>query len=227
MNAQTSWDPTWEKIFREQEWGKYPPEHVIRFVARRFYKVPDRRQIKLLDLGAGTGACTWFMAREGFDVSSIEGSPTAVRQAQERFAREGLTGDMRVGDFIQLPWPDHSFDAIVENGALCCNTFENCKRVITEVLRVLKPGGHFLSANLSNETWGFSTAEKSGRNECTVFHEGALVNRGFVLLMDKEQIDELYAPFRDVSVERASQTCGNMQHNYVDWWIVECRAPQA
>ncbi|MEI9897627.1 MAG: hypothetical protein WDN28_28155 [Chthoniobacter sp.] len=56
MSTLPSWDPVWERLFREQEWGKYPPEHVIRFVARNFYKAPDRKQVRLLDLGGGTGA---------------------------------------------------------------------------------------------------------------------------------------------------------------------------
>lgn len=226
MNTTPSWDSIWEKIFSTQEWGKYPPEHVIRFIARRFYKVPDRRQIKLLDIGAGTGACTWFMAREGFDVSSIEASPSAVQQARERFAREGLTGDLREGNFGQLPWPDHTFDAVVENISLCCNPFAQCQQVVAEVRRVLKPRGHFLSSNLSNETSGASTGEKVGRNEYRVLHEGPLHNRGFALLMDRTQIDELYAPFTDVSVEKATWTTGAMTQK-IDWWIVECRTPES
>lgn len=49
------WDPIWEEIYRKQEWGKYPPEYVIRFIARNFYHAADRRCVRLLDLGCDPG----------------------------------------------------------------------------------------------------------------------------------------------------------------------------
>jgi tRNA G46 methylase TrmB len=58
----------------QQEWGKYPPEHVIRFVARNFYRVPDRKYVHLLEVGCGPGANVWFMAREGFAVDECKAS---------------------------------------------------------------------------------------------------------------------------------------------------------
>jgi hypothetical protein len=51
-----AWDPLWEQIFNTREWGKYPPEHAVRFVARNFYRVPYRKQVRLLEVGCGPGA---------------------------------------------------------------------------------------------------------------------------------------------------------------------------
>ena len=34
----------WEKIFQENEWGKYPSVPVIRFIARNFYKMKNRKE---------------------------------------------------------------------------------------------------------------------------------------------------------------------------------------
>ena len=99
-------DPAWEQIFRSRQWGKYPPEHLVRFVAGNFYGAPNRGAVHLLEIGCGPGANVWFMAREGFTVSAIDGSPTAISLAGERLASEGLTADLRVGDFFSLPWPD-------------------------------------------------------------------------------------------------------------------------
>ena len=59
-----SWDATWEEVFRQQEWGKYPGEDLIRFVARNFYNVEKRSDIKILEVGCGPGANLWFIARE-------------------------------------------------------------------------------------------------------------------------------------------------------------------
>ena len=56
----------WQNIFENKEWGKYPSETLIRFIARNFYNVSDRKAINILELGLGTGTNLWFCAREGF-----------------------------------------------------------------------------------------------------------------------------------------------------------------
>src|ERR1700722_13214770 len=75
-----SWDPVWEQIFANQSWGKYPPEELIRFVARNYYRAANRGDIKILEVGCGAGACIWYMAREGFCATGIDGSPSAIKQ---------------------------------------------------------------------------------------------------------------------------------------------------
>lgn len=183
-------DPKWEEIFQLQEWGKYPPECVIRFVARNWYRA-DRKAIRLLDVGCGPGACTWYMAREGFTVSGIDGSPTAIRRAEERLASEGLSAELRVGDFTKtLPWDAGTFDGVIDNAALCCNSLENWRSAITEILRVLKPDGKMFSACFT---------EKSSR----------VRDDAFIQYVSEEQVRGLYR-FPQLSIER--MTVANHQY---------------
>ncbi|HXU06836.1 MAG TPA: class I SAM-dependent methyltransferase [Polyangia bacterium] len=220
--ASGSFDPVWEEIFRAQEWGKYPPEHVIRFVARNFYKAPDRKAVKILDLGSGPGANAWYVAREGFACSAIDGSATAIERLKARLAVDRLEVDARVGDFIQLPWKDQTFDAVVETGALCCNRFAMVKRVVSEVKRVLKPGGLFCSANFTDSSWGYGVGRQVEPGGFADITEGPLVGKGFILFMGRAQVDELFSDFRDVSVERLGYTVEN-QKQLIDLWIVTAR----
>ena len=222
-NAQpSSWDPTWEQVFRTQEWGKYPPEYLIRFIARNFYWVPDRQAVHLLDLGCGSGACAWYMAREGFRVAGIDGSETAIQRAAKRLADENLKADMRCGDYTRLPWPDASFDAVVDNVTLCCNRFEDCRRAVAEVRRVLKPGGRFLSCNFTDRTWGYGTGEAIEPGTFTGIREGPLAGKGLAFFMGRSEIDRLYSDFMDRQIERLSWTVDNMAHS-IELWIVTCR----
>ena len=80
----------WEDIFQNNEWGKYPSLAVVRFVARNFYKVPNRKDIRILELGCGTGANLWYCAREGFSVIGLDGSKTAINRMIDRFEKENL-----------------------------------------------------------------------------------------------------------------------------------------
>src|SRR5262249_5535955 len=102
-------DRTWEEIFRSRTWGRYPSEDAVRLVARQFFRAPDRRQVSCLDLGCGGGNHTWFLAREGFSVTAVDGSESAVKQTQALLDAEGCVADVRVCGFLDLAFADGSF----------------------------------------------------------------------------------------------------------------------
>lgn len=183
------WDRVWEEIFRSREWGKYPPEHVVRFVARNFYDAPDRATVHLLEVGCGPGANIWFMVREGFSVSGIDGSPTAIAQAQQRLGNEGLSADLRVGDYTTLPWENNSFDGVVENVSLCCNPWAAINLALGEIRRVLKPGAPFLSSFFTDRTWGYGLGAEVKPDGFLSISEGPLADGGFCLFLNRKWLD--------------------------------------
>jgi len=219
-----AWDPVWEETFRSRAWGKYPPEHVVRFVARSFSGVVDRSKIRLLEIGCGPGANVWFMAREGFSVSGIDGSPSAIHLAEQRLAEEDLRADLRAGDFTQLPWPDESFDAVVENVSLYSNPTSAVERAIDEVYRVLRPGAPFLSSFFSEKTWGFGTGEMVEPDGFTNLREGPLALTSFCLFLRRERVPELFRQFIDIDVESTSRTLDSERH-LLEQLVIICRKP--
>ena len=224
IHIAPSWDPVWEQIFSSREWGKYPPEHLVRFVARNFYRVPDRNEIRLLEVGCGPGANVWFMTREGFNVSGIDGSATAIKQASERLSGEGLKADLRVGDYSTIPWPDSSFDGVVENVSLYCNRWNAVKRALGEVRRVLKPGVPFLSSFFTDRTWGYGLGTMVEPDGFTDITEGPLAGAGFQLFLNHARLYELFRDFTDIAVERISWTMQGEQR-LVEQFVITCRKP--
>lgn len=216
-----TWDPAWEEVFRRQAWGKYPAEHVVRFVARTWYGAPDRGAVRLLDLGSGPGATTWFAAREGFSVSAVDGSPTAIAQLGDRLAAEGLAADARVGDLSALPWPEEYFDGVIDNASMYANPSSACEQIVGEVRRVLKPGGRFLSASFTDRTWGWGLGRMVEPGGFTDITEGPFAGKGFTSLMGRAQLESLFAKFRNVSVDRLVHTLGGEEH-LIEQWIVAC-----
>ena len=212
----------WDRLFREKEWGKYPPEYLVRFVALNWYQVPDRRKVKLLDVGSGPGANSWFMAREGFSVSAIDGSSTGIQRLEKRLASEGLAAEVRVGDFAQLPWPDATFDGAIDNVAIYTNPFAQAQRAVDEIHRVLKPGGLFCSATFTDRTWGYKTGREVEPGGYVEVKEGPFADRGFSLVLSRERLDELYASFASKSVEKVSWTLDHATH-LVELWVTTCR----
>ena len=222
--AVSSWDPAWEEIFRSKEWGKYPPEHVIRFVAGNFYRISHRNEVRLLEIGCGPGANVWFMAREGFTVSGIDGSATAIKQANERLSREGLRADLYVGDYSSLPWPESTFDGVVENVSLYCNRWDAVKRALAEVRRVLKMGAPFLSSFFTDRTWGYGLGTMVEPDGFIGINEGPLAGAGFCLFLNHARLQELFRDFDDVTVERLSRTVQS-EHRLVEQFVITCRKP--
>ena len=130
----------WENIFQEREWGKYPALPVVRFVARNFYKVPNRKDIKILEVGSGTGANLWYCAKEGFNVIALDGSQTAVDIMLKRFKYDGLDKSVifsEVGDYFNTldSIEDGTIDAVIDIESLIYNDFERTKEIIKKIFR--------------------------------------------------------------------------------------------
>ena len=203
-------DPVWEQLFSAQEWGKYPPEHVVKFVARNFYRVPKRQDVKLLEVGCGPGANVWYAASEGFDVAGIDGSPSAIRTAQARLQAIGLDADLRVGDFCsKLPWPDETFDGVIENLSLYTNRRARIQEVISEIRRVLKPKGKFQSCWFNTQTWGYGLGNEVEPGGFEKITEGPLRDRGFCLFVKDSDIREFLKGFNIESMETVSWSLQN------------------
>lgn len=217
----------WEKIFQENEWGKYPSVPVIRFIARNFYKVKDRKNIKILEIGSGTGANLWFCAREGFSVIALEGSQTAIDRMENRFKEENLTDcllDSKVGNYLYTldEIEDNSIDAIIDSESLYCNSFDNSKKIIKKCFDKLKDNAVMMSLTFCEGTWGFEEEEEVDYHAILPL-KGPMANKGFTRYCTKEDIDKLYKLENSVieKVERQEYYYG--EKSVVKEWIIEIR----
>jgi len=218
-----AWDPVWEEIFSSRAWGKYPSEDLIRFVARNYYRAPDRSKVMGLELGCGPGCNLWFLAREGFAAFGVDGSATAVKQAKDRLDAEcpgwRENGEIREGDFKNLPYADESFDFVIDNEAVYANSFDISVEVYSEAARVLKKDGLIFVRTFSNGSWGDSTGKSLGYNawECS---EGASVGHGYARYSDLDDLPRLLERFEIQSTEQITRTEGNLSHSVKEWLVI-------
>jgi cyclopropane fatty-acyl-phospholipid synthase-like methyltransferase len=113
----TTIDPVWEEKYSAGHAERYPWDCIVTFVYRYYPRDKQKQDVRILEVGCGAGSNLWFAAREGFDVTGIEGSASAIQYAQERFKLENLKGDLRVGDFTALPFTDNTFDLVIDRGS--------------------------------------------------------------------------------------------------------------
>ena len=99
----------------------------------------------VLDLGSGAGN-DCFVARhetgsEG-KVIGVDFTPSMVKKARLNADKLGYNNvEFREGDIDDMPVLDDSVDVVVSNCVL--NLVPDKPKVINEIMRVLKPGGHF------------------------------------------------------------------------------------
>ncbi|WP_147105280.1 bifunctional 2-polyprenyl-6-hydroxyphenol methylase/3-demethylubiquinol 3-O-methyltransferase UbiG [Tateyamaria sp. syn59] len=96
----------------------------------------------VLDLGCAGGFMAEALAERGAQVTGIDPAAQAIEAARVHAQASGkeIRYDTGVGD--DMPYPDASFDAVV-----CVDVLEHVSdlaQVLTEVARVLRPGGLFL-----------------------------------------------------------------------------------
>jgi 2-polyprenyl-3-methyl-5-hydroxy-6-metoxy-1,4-benzoquinol methylase len=219
-----TWDSTWEEVFQKREWGKYPDVSVVRFVARQFYRVANRSDVKLLEIGCGPGANVWFMAREGFDVTGIDGSETAIERAKSRMERESLKANLVLDDIMQLRIETGSIDAVLDVECLCCNRAKAATTILHEVARVLKPGGLLYSQTFADDMYVGATQEVLGHLEFNGISDGPLAGLGVVRLIDFAGIQSLYGEeFEIISVDKQLHTQNNQSSLTSEWLVIAQR----
>jgi len=97
--------------------------------------LPNRRPLRCVDLGCGTGDFTARLRPLGLDLHGVDLSPNAVRLARQRFP--DIT--FHVGDIEQPELEAGSFDVVVFSGVL--HHFPELERAVAESWRLLAPGG--------------------------------------------------------------------------------------
>lgn len=194
--TSADFDQVWEsKIYSQgNHLNLYPFDSVVTFVFRHRPREKNPNDTRIVELGCGSANNLWFAAREGFNVSGIDGSKSAISFAKKRFEDENLSGDLRVGSFLKLPWESDSFDLGIDRGSLVCVNRVNQKVAVNEMHRVLKPGGVFLSCGYSNKHTSASSGIVLEDGRTTDIKCGTSVGLGTLCFNSKEQV---YALFED------------------------------
>jgi len=112
-----------------------------RVVALAGVKPGDRA----LDLCCGTGDIAFTLARQGADITGLDFSEKMLDVARARLqSSKSKTQNLKfiLGDAGQIPFPDHSFDAVTMGYGL--RNLPSWETGLREMIRVAKPGGRIV-----------------------------------------------------------------------------------
>lgn len=108
----------------------------------------------ILDLGSGRGRLPFMLAREGFKVIGLDYVKQLVDKNNEEVKNHKLGANLRFveGDIFDIPFADTSFDAVLDLGLMQHMHPEDWSECRAEIVRVLRPGGHYFIVALSKDT---------------------------------------------------------------------------
>ena len=151
-------------------------------LARTLLPVPEYRRrlleqvpegVSLLEIGVGTGGLLTELAAKSSQVIGVDHSPAMLEEARRRLTAAAVNGiELRLGEMSHLPLPDASVCCVVANMVL--HHAADPAQVLTEIRRVLAPGGSLFLADLARhereaareqlaDQWlGFDEAELTG-----------------------------------------------------------------
>lgn len=105
---------------------------------------------KVLDIATGTGDfAIAALALKPKEIVGLDLSPGMIAVGQTKMEKKGVTHliKMMVGDSENLPFEDHYFDALTVGFGV--RNFENLEKGLTEMLRVVRPGGKLVILEFS------------------------------------------------------------------------------
>ncbi len=152
----------------------------------------------VLEIGFGTGLnLPYYLPDRVEKIVTVDINPGMTKLAQKRIAASLIPVDYRVLNGEKLPLADNTFDTVVSTWTLC--SVDNVDLAISEIYRVIKPGGKFLfiEHGLSNEpniqTWQhrITPIQKVIGDGCHLDRPiGQLIAKQF----DRLDIHEFYSP---------------------------------
>lgn len=105
--------------------------------------LPEKGNLRILDVGTGTGFFAVLLAQAGHRVEGIDLTPAMLEEARALAAQRSLDIMFREMDAQALSYADESFDVVLSRNLTW--TLPEPEKAYREWFRVLKPGGVLLN----------------------------------------------------------------------------------
>ncbi len=220
---------TWDREYRSPKLvtlSQEPHNDVRKFWKFLKKKGIPKTNLRVLDLGSGTGKHSFYFAELGASVVGIEISETALKIAEQRKRLEKLAVYFIQGDIGKKnPFEDASFDIVLD--ILSSNSLSEQERTIclAESFRVLKSGGWFMIKILCKD--GDTNAQallasNPGREKNTYTIPGInLTERVF----GRKDFETTYGKFFTIRKleKNSSYTLFNNRRYKRNFWVAYCQ----
>ena len=138
-----NWDSHYKKIHDSLDYEHFGNNTRQSPYLKRLLKFGKDKK-RSLEFGSGKGGLSLTLKKNFPDIELhlLDLEEDAIKFSKGLFKHYGLDAQFYVDDFMKLPFPDEHFDIIHGNTVL--EHVHETKKAVTELLRVLKKGGHIL-----------------------------------------------------------------------------------
>jgi len=136
----------WEKrgeSFLEQRRAELANPIAKRWMKEIEKQIPEKRRLKILDVGCGAGFFSILLAKEGHEVFGIDLTPEMIENAIQLAEEENADCRFQVMDAEKPIFADETFDVVISRNLTW--TLPNAEHAYSEWMRVLKTGGILLN----------------------------------------------------------------------------------
>lgn len=159
----------------------------------------------VLDNGCGPGRHSIYFAEKGFSVTGLDQSEEALSYLKNWANEKHLSVTAVKGDIFSLPFPDNSFDGIIDYNVSYHTDTEGFFRAVAELHRVLSPGGECYMTLLSQNSPGFLSAPAEEHiDRYTLVHAGGTPH----FYGRKDHFDQIFSGFSMAIPPREIRTAG-------------------
>jgi len=120
------------------------------FIMNLPYRIGDP-PARILDLGCGIGRHIVYFSSLGYQVTGMDISEEAVTKTKEWLKKEGFTADVKEGKMTKIEEIDDYFTLVIAYNVIYHAYKKDIIKTISEIYRVLKPGGFFFGTILTKD----------------------------------------------------------------------------
>lgn len=188
-----------------------------------FYLVERWREMgfkDFLDLGCGLGRHAILFGKNGLNVYCFDISEKAIEETRAWADKENLKLNYTVGDMLELPYEDESFDAILCRNVISHTDTAGMRQVTAELYRVLRSGGECYLTLGSKDTWGWKETNWPLIDENTKLRREDGPEDGVPhFYADYDLIKELFSKFEIIDLHQVEEFHENQEEKkvYESW----------
>ncbi|MDL2282222.1 class I SAM-dependent methyltransferase [Parabacteroides sp. OttesenSCG-928-G06] len=187
-------DEFWESSFRDKQamWGLEAADSA--YIALELFRKNGIKKILIPGFGYGRNAKPFL--DNGFEVTGIEISETAIELAEKHF---GETAKVYHGSVTDMPFDDEFYDAVFCYALIHLLNIRERRKLIVDCFRQLNPGGYMVFSTISKKDASFGQGKQLSKDRFErikgaklFFYDEDSINREFrdCGLIDIREIDE-------------------------------------
>lgn len=188
----------WDHAYKDNKlMSVWPWSDVVSYVFRYAY---SKKEIRVLEIGCGSGANIPFFLSLGYKYYGIDGSSTIVNKLKKKFPQ--IKKNLVIGDLTKHIQFNERFDLIVDRSALTFNTTEGIKQSLELVYEKMKSNAKYIGIDwISTDHPDYLKGIRVDKHTKTGYKVGQFVNLGVVHFSNKSHLLNLFKKFKILVLE--------------------------